>query len=290
MHRLKLVVLSLAGLALLAGAAGSTAASPAKAQWKLLLTTNRQGDSELYAMNADGTGARRLTRTPGFDGFASWSPDGRRILYHSQDRRAGKIGGVVMNADGSRKRWVSANGSWSPDGRRIVFSTKRDGNDEIYVMKSDGSDQRLVVAIPGSNEFSPEWSPDGRTIAFNTDRDGNREIYAMDTDGRNQRNLTKHPLRDGEYGDRFRWSPDGSKIAFTTNRDGNIELYVMNADGSGQRRLTQTPQFESLLGWSPDGRKIAFQRYPEEPRWAFFVMNADGTGVRKIDWALPKRR
>jgi Tol biopolymer transport system component len=291
MHRLKIVVLSLTGLALLAVAAGSIAASPAKqARWKILLSSDREGDSELYSVNADGTGAVRLTYTPGVDGFASYSPDGRKILYHRQDRRTGRIGGVVMNADGSGKRWLPSNGSWSPDGRKIVFSSGRDGNGEIYVMNADGSEQRRIVAIPSSHEFSPEWSPDGRTIAFATERDGNREIYAMDVDGRNQRNLTRHPLRDLEYGDRFRWSPDGRRIAFTTNRDRNTELYVMNADGSGQHRLTRTQEHESLLGWSPDGSKLAFRSEPVKPRSAFFLMNADGSGLRKVTWALPKKR
>ena len=290
MRRIQLIVVSLGGLALLAAAAGSVAASSAQAPWKILLTSNREGDSELYSVNADGTGVRRLTRTLGFDGFGSWSPDGRKILYHSQDWRLGRVGGVVMNADGSGKRWLPANGSWSPDGQMIVFDTGRDGNGEIYVMKADGSGQRIVVAIPSSNEFDPEWSPDGRTIAFNTDRDGNREIYAMNLDGRNQRNLTRHPQRDGQYGNRFRWSPDGRRIAFTTNRDGNTEIYVMNADGSYQRNLTRTPKHERLLDWSPDGSKIAFQREGVKPRWAFLVMNADGSGVRKVTWSLPGKR
>lgn len=290
MHGSKIVVLALTGLALVTVAAWSVSASPAATPWKILLTSNREGDSEIYSMNADGSGARRLTRTPGFDGFASWSPDGRKILYHSQDRRSGRIGGVVINADGSGKRWLPSNGSWSPDGRRIVFGSNRDGNGEIYVMNADGSGQRIVVAIPSSNELGPQWSPDGQTIAFATDRDGNREIYAMDVDGTNQRNLTRHPLRDLEDGTRFFWSPNGRKIAFTTNRDRNTELYVMNADGSAQRRLTRTREYEDLLGWSPDGNKIAFQRFPAEPRWAFFVMNADGTGVRKVNWALPRRK
>ena len=287
MHRSKLVVLALAGVALLAWAAGSTAASSAATTWRILLSSDREGDSELYSMNADGTGARRLTRSPGVDGFASWSPDGRKILYYSQNRLTGRNGGMLMNADGSGKRSMPGYGSWSPDGRRIVFSSGHQGNGELYVMNADGSGQRLIVATPSSNEFNPEWSPDGRTIAFVTDRDGNREVYAMDVDGRNQRNLTRHPLRDVQKGDWFRWSPDGSRIAFTTNRDGNTELYVMNADGSGQLRLTRTPErFEGNPAWSPDGSKIAFQREGMKPRWAFLVMNADGSGVRKVSWSL----
>ena len=91
MHRTKIVVLSLTGLALLAAAAGSVAASPAKTPWRIALTTNREGDSEIYSMNADGSGVRRLTRTPGVDGAGPFSPDGRKLLYY-RTRTAARLG------------------------------------------------------------------------------------------------------------------------------------------------------------------------------------------------------
>jgi Tol biopolymer transport system component len=281
--------LALVSVALLA-TVSSAAARPSAAQWRILLTSNREGDSEIYSVRADGRDAKRLTRSAGFDGFASWSPDGRRVLYYSQVRRTGWSGGIVMNADGSGKRRLPANGSWSPDGRRIVYGSKQDGNGEIYVMNADGSGQRLVVARPSTEEWSPEWSPTGRTIAFVTDRDGNREIYAMNVDGSGQRNLTRSPQRDGEDGQRFLWSPDGSRIAFASNRDGNTEVYVMNADGSGQRRVTRSPAFDEPLAWSPDGRRLAVRHEGLRPRWAFLVMNADGTNVRQVNWKLPGAR
>jgi TolB protein len=289
MQATRLLGLALAGIVLLA-AVGSAAARTGKEQWRILLTSNREGDSEIYSVRADGSAARRLTRNPGFDGFASWSPNGRKILYYSQVRRTGWSGGIVMNADGSGKRRLVANGSWSPDGRRIVYGWKGDGNGEIYVMNADGSGGHVVVARPSTEEWSPEWSPTGRTIAFVTDRDGNREIYGMNVDGSGQRNLTRNPQRDGEDGTRFFWSPDGSRIAFVTNRDRDTEVYVMNADGSGQRRVTRSPGYDEPLAWSPDGRRLAIRHEGTKPRWAFLVVNADGTGVRKVDWKLPGTR
>jgi TolB protein len=294
----KVIVSSLAALVLVALTAGSTAArTPANNPWTILLTSNREKDSELYRVNADGTGALRLTHVPGFDGFATASPDGRRIVYHSQDRRVGKPrGAYVMNADGTGRRHLTDDGcpcSWSPDGKRIVFSSGRDGNGELYVVNADGSGQRPLVTAPSSNEWSPTWSPDGRTIVFATDRDGNAELYSVDADGSNPRNLTNSPGNDGGLGGMFSalWSPDARKLAFVSTRDTRTEkdpeLYVMNADGSDIRRVTHATGYESLLGWSPDGRKLAFQSFPSTPRWAFFVMGSDGNGVRQVNWALP---
>jgi Tol biopolymer transport system component len=285
--------LAAAGLALVASVAP---AHPLTTPWKILLTSNREGDSEIYRVNADGRDALKLTHNVGFDGFATWSPDRRKILYVSQNRSTGTKGAFLINPDGSGRRAMWANGSWSPDRRMIAYSEGQDGYGEIYVVNVDESKARNLSQSPSSHEFSPAWSPDGRTIAFVSDGDGNEEIYAMDADGDNQRNLMTHPLSDGGVG-RFAllWSPNGRTVAFTTNRDRNrpapgrkvtYEIYLMNADGSGPRRLTRTPEDEYLIAWSPDGKRLAFQRAPSKPRWAFFLMNADGSGVKKVDWAL----
>ena len=292
MRRIR-IALVLASLALLTAAVGTIAAAPAKAPWRIALSTNRQdGDTEIYAMDADGTHVRRLTRTSGFDGFGQFSPDGRKLVYYRNQ------GGVwVMNADGTGKRnltTVSAHsspGGWSPDSRQIDFSTNRDGNGELYVMNANGSGQRNLLPSPSSQEFAGPWSPDGRTILFVSDRDRNWELYAVDADGTNSRNLTRSPGIDGRSGGML-WSPDSRRIVYSSTRDtrddDNPELYVMNADGSGVRRLTHLPGEERLLSWSSDGRRIAFDPESGKPRWAFWVMNVDGGGMRKVTWALPR--
>jgi len=295
MRRIR-IALVLASLALLTAAVGSIAAAPATGPWRIALTTDRQGDSDIYAMDADGTHVRKLTRTPGYDGFGPFSPDGRKLLFYRNQ------GGVwVMNANGSGKRDLTPGpahnspGGWSQDGRRIVFSSNRDGNGEIYVMNADGSRQRKLAPSPSSNEDTPVWSPNGATIAFVTDRDGNPEVYAMDADGGNARNLTRGPRNDGGVpgGRGLLWSPDSRRIVFASTRDthdeDNPELYVVNADGSGLRRLTRLPGLEIPLSWSPDGRRIAVSRSPSKPRWAFWTMNPDGGGMRKVTWMLPPR-
>src|SRR5262245_49125199 len=68
---------------------------------------------------------------------------------------------------------------------RIAFTSKRDGNNEIYVMNADGSGQTNLTNNPAS-DAGPAWSPDGRQIAFGSFRDGNGEIYVMNADGSGQ--------------------------------------------------------------------------------------------------------
>jgi len=195
---------------------------------------------ELYVMNADGSGLRRLTLNPkGYSlGQPVWSPDGRTIY----------AGPYVANADGSGAQisiQVGAIVVWSPDGTRIAFARKPDwcsdrggtrpcagSHSDIYVMNADGSGKRNLTHDALQNA-EPVWSPDGRRIAFVSRRDGKAEIYVMNADGSGKRNLTRNPAKDVSPS----WSPDGRKIAFVSDRDGRLEAHVMNADGSGQRSL-----------------------------------------------------
>ena len=269
--------------------APATAIAPAAgggSEGRIAFVSDRDGDDEIYAMNADGSGLARLTNNPAYDAFPSWSPDGRKIAFVS-DRGDGDDEIYAMNADGSGVTRLTDNPaqdtfpSWSPDGRKIAFMSDRDDeNFDIYAMNADGSGLARLTNNPAYDVF-PSWSPDGRRIAFTSYRDDeNGEIYIMNADGSDLARLTNNPADDVLPS----WSPDGRRIAFTSDRDDeNGEVYAMNADVAGVARLTNNPAGDGFSSWSPDGRRIAFvSDRDDDGNFDIYVMNADGSGATRL--------
>ncbi|MDP6716585.1 MAG: hypothetical protein QF368_18440, partial [SAR202 cluster bacterium] len=162
---------------------------------RIVFTSDRDGNKEIYTMNLDGSGVSRNTDHGAADGSPSLSPDGKRIAFVSNRDDDYEI--YVMSDDGSGQTRltdspsIDGSPSWSPDGSRIAFTSLRDGNWEIYVMNADGSDPLNLTDNPAV-DLHPSWSPDGVSIAFSSDRDGSGEIYTMTPDGTDQTRLTNN--------------------------------------------------------------------------------------------------
>jgi Tol biopolymer transport system component len=204
----------------------------------------------IYVINADGTGQRRLSPTPGFDVNPTWSPDGAKILYV-------RVLGVpqpnvppmtdirVMNVDGTGDHAILANTvfsvepRWSVNGQVAFMSLMNGSGLDIYVMNADGTNLRRLTS--GANNGDPAWSPDGTRISFGSDREGGNKlnVFAMNADGSQQVQLTHFGVPD-EAGD-TNWSSDGKKIAFEVDVNGRkqsdpnayAEVWTMNPDGTG---------------------------------------------------------
>jgi Tol biopolymer transport system component len=205
---------------------------------------------------------------PGENGKIAFSRDGN--IY-------------TINPDGSEVRQLTSSGedstpAWSPNGRRIAFTSKRDGDYEVYVMDQHGNGQTNLTDSPGFVDGNPAWAPGGNKIAFDRNAEGvKRDIQLMNADGSGVTNLTQ-----GEGGAYPAWSPDGRQVAFVWTN-----LHVVNADGTGRTDLTHyqpstRDNHHTLYSpdWAPDGERILFHMWAGGGPYFFYtlqVIRRDGT-------------
>jgi Tol biopolymer transport system component len=264
-------------LATLAACDGDGPNGPPTLRNKIAFLSDRDGFSQLYIMNTDGTGVRLIpvTAIVGPVSDPAVSPNGEKIAF----RVYGEI--WIMNADGSGQENLTNNPandafpSWSPDGDKILFGSDRDGNSEIYVMNADGTNPVNLTNDPGYDN-SGSYSPDGTRIVFGSHRDGNGEIYVMNADGTNPSNLTNDPSVDGLPA----WSSDGTRLAFLSTRNGGNLLFTMLANGSNVFPLNTLGMNATFPDWSPGDSLIAFEGGSTNSE--IQLIRPDGTGLRNL--------
>jgi Tol biopolymer transport system component len=251
---------------------------------QIAFVSTRDGNGEIYVMNADGSNPQRLTNWQQWDGYPAWSPDGTQIAFYSYLSSKDWVI-KVMNSDGGNVRQLTDNGicdgapHWSPDGTKIAYSSAADctaEHREIYVMNTDGTGQRNMTNHD-ADEASSSWSPDSQQIVFASDRDGDYDIYIMNADSGDVRQLTENGAEDLMPA----WSPWGAQIAFVSDRDGNDEIYLMDVGGDHVRRLTTSPTVDWFPTWSPDGSQLLFNS-KRDGNLEIYVMDVDGSNVHRL--------
>jgi dipeptidyl aminopeptidase/acylaminoacyl peptidase len=229
-------------------------------------------EGDIFVMQTNGTGLKRLTTATANDSVPDWTPDGSRLVFTSYRTGNGDI--YSMAIDGTDVRRLTTNAatdsypSVSPDGTRIAFASDRQGGDlDVYTMNLDGSGVSLALTPDPDDDYQPDWSPDGSKITFTSFQTGDAEVFSMNANGSIPTNLTN----DAAFEDfEPSWSPDGTKIAFWSYSDADTDVYVMASNGSAQTAIGATPNDEWGPDWQPlpdfplvDARFSPFESYIE---------------------------
>lgn len=182
---------------------------------KVVFTSLRDGDPEIYVMDLDGKNQKRLTHEKGYDGGAFFSPDGSKIIFRASRPKTEK--------ELEDYNDLVTNGYVRPTAL------------EIFVMDADGSNMKQITSF-GKASFAPYFHPDGKRIVFssnvNSKNGRNFDIYMINIDGTGFEQITFNESFDGfPY-----FTPDGKKLIFASNRfnrnpnDTNIFIAEWNDD------------------------------------------------------------
>lgn len=162
---------------------------------QIVFCSERDGNRELYVMDADGKNVRKLTNAPGcYNGGPFFSPDGKRVVFRSDRKKPDQLQLYVINADGSSERaltdddnWVQWGPFWHPDGRHIVYAAADHGNPtvrpnyDVYWMNVDTGKRVRLTYFAGA-DLLPVISPDGKKLMWTSTRDAQHssQLYLAD--------------------------------------------------------------------------------------------------------------
>ncbi len=243
---------------------------------QLTFVLGSPGDGDIYLVDADGSKRRRLVAGPDDQAEPDWSPDGRYIVYQSDQAGNYDIWSIAA-AGGQAQQLTTASvderePDWSPDGGQIVYRRggEPNGDGELWVMDADGANQRRLGGRTISGR-APVWSPDGQQVAFMSEQSGNWNAYLFDL-----RTDTVRSLTHCDTHCRFpNWSPDGQFVVYHSTQSATsftpVQVWRQRADGSGAAELLIEGNNPGRAAWSAEGL-IAFNTDA-----GIEIVNSDGS-------------
>ncbi len=228
---------------------------------KIVFTSSRDGNLEIYSMAGDGTHPQRLTNNSANDDSPVWSPDGNSILFASD--RDGFWNIYEMNAGGTDIRQLTTGREtniepcWGKDGKTIGFISSRDTiSGELYLMNHDGSNVRRITH-GGLVKEAPALSPDGMHACITLNDRDVRSLAMV-----NLSTGLVEPLRvPGEYGQRAKFSVDGSTLVLSSYVNGSFEVFTISSTGDNTLQVTRDGAHDVYPTWGWETEEVIYVKH-----------------------------
>lgn len=255
---------------------------------QILLYTNQNGKDQIVLADVEPPAKPLLSDDTADLMFPRLSKDGNEILYvasmadHSLELRwsdlVTKRTRTIYRTPANPSSANQIEPAWSPDNSLIAFSTKVNGNSDVFSIRADGTGLKNLTNNP-ARDSEPIFSPDGSEIIFARDNYGKAQLYRMDLNGGNQRRLTN---RDG-YEQTPAFSPDGAYLAFAADREGHgLDIFLLPLKNPDDEKIVAARRsHDTSPAFSPDGKRIAFIA-TSDGNPEIYLMNSDGSGLFRL--------
>jgi len=216
---------------------------------KIAFASDRDGNWEIYVMNADGSNQTRITHDLAVDDEPTWSPDSSTIAYVKMTGATNSAEVYTIRVDGENETRLTKNNiyeyspAWSPDGAEIAFVTEQEGNVDIYAMDANGGIRRRVTTSPEPDQ-NPAWSPDASWIVFDSGASTDREIWKIRRSGGAPIQLTNNSQESRSPV----FSSDGQQVVFVSLCL-TPQLKIVPAAGGSHSDLMSCGQYGDTPHW-----------------------------------------
>lgn len=240
---------------------------------KIAFISNRDGNPDIWLMNADGNAETRITETAATESDLSFNPDGTKLVYSSNadgDRELYTIDLETLGDEGgptivklTNNNFEDYNADWSPKGDKIVFERQAGGVSpgrgyQIFTISPEGGPETYISQTSSVIENgNPSFNGDGSRIVYQrrASSAANWEIYTMNADGTSQTRRTNTPTFQNTSpvfspsGTNGALDTEGEKIAFVSDRAGGSQIFTMNANGSSVTKISDGSGNDTDPNW-----------------------------------------
>lgn len=249
----------------------------------IVFASNRESNWEIYTVNIDGSGLKRITENEADDRRPSWHPDGEMILFESNRSERNELYTISLLSKKTQKIEIKnferdiLFAQFSPDGKRIAFSSdlSEDGsaNFNIFIVDATGNNLKQIT-YDSTRSLYPEWSTDRKKIYFFSRRDTENkvdEIYSIELLNNQIDRITNWSTHN--------FAPAISKdqkylVCATSVENSRPELFVVHLDSKPMNQITYNDYGDTEPDWSPDGNSIVYASY-KNGNYDICIINRD---------------